>query len=80
VVKEGETGILVAPGDPGTLADRLVRLLDEPEEARRLGTQGQAVVGRSRSAEVMGRDLDALYHRLAGEKGLLSGSALSVDP
>jgi glycosyltransferase involved in cell wall biosynthesis len=35
-VVPGETGVIVPPEDPGALADAIVRLLDEPEEARRL--------------------------------------------
>jgi len=40
-VVDGETGILVPPGDPQALADALLRLLRHPEVARQMGLQGR---------------------------------------
>jgi len=37
VVRDGETGLLVAPGDPHALADALVRVLSDRTLAKRLG-------------------------------------------
>jgi glycosyltransferase involved in cell wall biosynthesis len=39
-VKNGETGLLVNPGDPGALADAMTRVLKEPDLARRMGDKG----------------------------------------
>lgn len=41
-VVDGETGLLVDPTDPVLVAEALVRLLRDPELARRLGANGQA--------------------------------------
>jgi glycosyltransferase involved in cell wall biosynthesis len=41
VVEDGITGLLIPPGDAPSLADSLSRLLENPEEARRLGAEGQ---------------------------------------
>jgi glycosyltransferase involved in cell wall biosynthesis len=38
VVVEGKTGFLVPPHNPRALADRLVRLLKDPELRARMGT------------------------------------------
>ena len=37
MINDGETGYLVPPKDPQQLADRLVRLLRDPQTARRMG-------------------------------------------
>jgi glycosyltransferase involved in cell wall biosynthesis len=37
MINDGETGYLVPPKDPQQLADRLVRLLRDPQGARRMG-------------------------------------------
>lgn len=41
IVQDGETGFLVAPDDTPGLAAAIVRLLDDPEEARRFGAAGR---------------------------------------
>ncbi len=38
---DGETGLLVAPDDPGALAGAIARLLDDPELRARLGAAGR---------------------------------------
>jgi glycosyltransferase involved in cell wall biosynthesis len=43
VVRDGENGLLIPPGDPGALAAALLRLLD-PERRARLGAAGPASV------------------------------------
>jgi glycosyltransferase involved in cell wall biosynthesis len=44
---DGETGLLVAPGDPEALVAAIVRILDDPELAVRLGDGGRVrVLGR----------------------------------
>ncbi|HZK67548.1 MAG TPA: glycosyltransferase family 4 protein, partial [Chloroflexota bacterium] len=40
-VDDGETGCLVPPRNPGALADAIVRLLRDPESARRMGARGK---------------------------------------
>lgn len=42
LVQDGETGLLVEPGEAGPLADALVRLLSDPELAARMGTAARA--------------------------------------
>jgi glycosyltransferase involved in cell wall biosynthesis len=45
VVTDGETGLLVAPGDPAALADALVRVLGDPELAGRFGQAAHGSAG-----------------------------------
>jgi glycosyltransferase involved in cell wall biosynthesis len=44
VIADGETGLLVPPGDSTALADALLRLLRDPEMRRRMGEAGRARV------------------------------------
>jgi glycosyltransferase involved in cell wall biosynthesis len=44
LVEDGETGILVEPGDAAMLADALVRVLTDRELGERLGAAARAAV------------------------------------
>lgn len=50
-VADGETGILVPPGDPAALADALERLIASPELRERMGRAGRERVQRLFSTE-----------------------------
>jgi starch synthase len=56
-VVSGETGILVPPGDPRSLAGAVSSLLAAPERAREMGEHG---VRRIRDAFSLTRTADAL--------------------
>lgn len=43
IVRPGETGLLVPPGDAGALADALARILGNRDEAERMGTAARRV-------------------------------------
>ncbi len=58
IVADGETGVLVAPGDEDTLARVVIDLLRKPEEAQRLGTQGRERAQALFTAERMARDFE----------------------
>ena len=55
LLADGETALLVPPGDPDALAEALHRLAAEPETARRIADAGQAVYRERASEEVLGR-------------------------
>jgi glycosyltransferase involved in cell wall biosynthesis len=44
IVRDGETGLYVPPGDPVALGAALSYLLDNPAEAERMGRAGRAMV------------------------------------
>jgi glycosyltransferase involved in cell wall biosynthesis len=66
VVRDGETGLLVPPGDVSALAGAIEALAADPERAAALGRQGQAHVAENFSWPVIIRRLAALYRSLAG--------------
>jgi glycosyltransferase involved in cell wall biosynthesis len=43
-IRDGETGILVEPGDPEAMRGAIRYLIDHPEEARRMGENGRRLV------------------------------------
>jgi glycosyltransferase involved in cell wall biosynthesis len=51
VVVDGETGLLVAPGDDAALEEALRALLADPERRRRLGANGRRRAERHFSIE-----------------------------
>jgi glycosyltransferase involved in cell wall biosynthesis len=66
VVVDGETGILVAPGDDTALAAALVGLLADPERAAGLGRAGLARARAEFSVAGMTTATLAIYERACG--------------
>ncbi|MGI8749467.1 MAG: glycosyltransferase family 4 protein [Thermoleophilaceae bacterium] len=62
-VIDGETGTLVAPGDPRALAVALRALADEPRRRTQMGRRGQAVVAERFDADWMVLELEQLWER-----------------
>jgi glycosyltransferase involved in cell wall biosynthesis len=44
LIQDRKTGILVQPGDPAELADKICELIENPSEAKKLGSAGQKYV------------------------------------
>jgi glycosyltransferase involved in cell wall biosynthesis len=67
VVRHGETGLVVPPRDPVALADAVSRLLEHPEEARRMGQAGAALARERYSRDVMVAGTLDVYRSLLGD-------------
>jgi glycosyltransferase involved in cell wall biosynthesis len=68
VGRDGQTGLLVEPNDPGALAGAIARLLDDPDLRSRLGAAGRARVVRRFTWQVTAAGTAACYEALlAGE-------------
>jgi glycosyltransferase involved in cell wall biosynthesis len=66
LVVPGSTGLLAPPGDPGALAESVIWLLDHPEEGRRMGGQGRALVRTLFDPALMCELIDRTYRHLLG--------------
>lgn len=66
VVRHGESGLLVPPGEPDALASAIGTLMGEPETAARLGRQARSFVAERFSWDRIIDDLVRLYERLTG--------------
>ena len=64
IVVDGETGLLVPPGDSDALARAVVRVLRDPDLAARLGRAGRARVETHFGLDGMVSRTDALYQEL----------------
>ena len=65
VVAEGQTGLLVPPGDPDALADALSTLLDDPGRAETMGRLGRKRAVASFGWPAIAAQTAALYAKLA---------------
>ncbi|ETX27781.1 glycosyltransferase [Roseivivax isoporae] len=65
LVEDGVSGLLVAPGDAGRLADALARLLADPGERARMGAAGRARVAAEHDAAIEAARLAALFEGYA---------------
>lgn len=64
VIKDGETGLLVPEKDPEAIAKAVLRVLDDPALARRLGDAGCAYAIRYFDWEAITDRLESLYTRV----------------
>lgn len=74
LVLNGETGLLVPPGDADALASAILELLADPERAKAMGQRGRDHVVERFSLEKMVGSMEALYLSLGkGQEGVASG-------
>jgi glycosyltransferase involved in cell wall biosynthesis len=64
LIDHGVEGLLVEPQDAAGLGDALARVLDDPEEARRMGERARARRRREFDIDVMVENLQNLYLEL----------------
>jgi rhamnosyl/mannosyltransferase len=65
IVRDGRTGLLVPPSDPGALAGALGRVLDEPGLAARMGEEALRIGRAEYTWEANARRMTAIYESLA---------------
>jgi glycosyltransferase involved in cell wall biosynthesis len=69
LIRDGENGSLVSPGDPGDLARALLILIDRADLRARLGQAGRESVKNGRNVVDTAQATASLYRRLAGGGG-----------
>lgn len=66
-VRDGETGLLVPPGDPAALAEALARALDMPDSSRRaIGARARREVRERYTVAEMQRATLEVYEQILG--------------
>lgn len=70
LLDSGSCGLLCPPEDAGALADALMRILRNPDDARRLGANARTRLHQHYSAEAMARRYLDVYQALLDEKAV----------
>ena len=68
IIHDGETGCLVRPGDPASLARTAAQLIDDPARRERLGSAAAEDVRRRFSAEQLLAAIQGLYDHVRGPR------------
>jgi glycosyltransferase involved in cell wall biosynthesis len=76
IVVDGETGLLVAPGDIEALARAILRLASSPESSARMGRRGRAVLEERFTVEAAIRKYEQLYEGLTTTSSRESSATL----
>lgn len=69
LVKHGETGFLVPPGNPSALAAAVLRVLEHPNLAFQMGQAGRRRIEQYFTVEKMVRSTEAIYQYLFSQSG-----------
>jgi glycosyltransferase involved in cell wall biosynthesis len=65
VIRPGDTGWLVPPGDPQVLGEAILEALADREGGQRMGERGRKMVEAEYSLERMGERMETLYRAVA---------------
>jgi glycosyltransferase involved in cell wall biosynthesis len=68
VVRDGETGVLVPPGDPCAAADRVLALAADPDARARYAARAREALSGSFDIRMMVRQLEDLYIEVLASK------------
>ncbi len=68
IVREGETGLYVPPGDANALAEALNQMLYDPAIARSLGAKARLIVEEGLNLDSYLAEMVALVHRVAATR------------
>ena len=69
VLKEGETGLFVEPGDVKGWRDRINHLCNHPEEAKRMGQRARTLVDEGLNMESYVQEMVRIVESVAAKEG-----------
>jgi glycosyltransferase involved in cell wall biosynthesis len=69
IIQDGQTGRLVTPADPAALAEGIIELLTNAEQAKRMASRGKEVVKRNFSVDAMVDKNIEVYQEILGSRG-----------
>jgi glycosyltransferase involved in cell wall biosynthesis len=69
IIQDGETGRLVTAANPAALAEGIIELLTNAEQARRMASRGKEMVSRNFSIDAMVDKNIKVYQRISGARG-----------
>ena len=69
IIQDGVNGLLVPSGDPGALAEAMVRLMNDPDARARLAGRASEVVERFSTERVISMWEDAISRAIASKRG-----------
>lgn len=72
LVKHGENGLLVPPGDPAALADAVTQLLSDPHRRRSMGSEARRTIERKYSWDRTAQETLAVFRWAVGAYGKMS--------
>jgi glycosyltransferase involved in cell wall biosynthesis len=61
LIEPGSSGLIISPGDPQALEEAIIKLLDRPDDARRIGCNARRRVQRHFDPEAEADRLVELY-------------------
>jgi len=67
LVKSGETGTLVAPGNPAELITGIRQVLADPNRAQGMAKEGQRIIDKEFTWNAVANDYQRLYLDLLGK-------------
>jgi Glycosyltransferase len=71
LIRNGENGVLVKPGEPEALAGELKKLINDPAARERLGKAARVFVENNMSMEKVTATYAELYLKLTGRSGAI---------
>lgn len=67
IVVDNETGFLIKPKQPQLLEEKIIHIMNNPEEARSMGLNGQKRIKEHFSIDTMCKSFNNIYEKLAPE-------------